>query len=245
MNFIASESLGFSTTEVRPWTTDLTNIPPEGILAGAVAAIPIVLFFYLDQNISSIMCQKPDMCIKKGAYFHSSFACMALFNLLGPIWGLPFVTGSLPLMAVALLFPGLMSLLPETAVFGALIFVGLKAALGTQLWERILLFFTDPEEPMRGGYSHLSRKTVLLFTAIQILLVVGCWICNIYIGLGFPIFVVSLVPIRFKILPCIFSHEDIDALLAEDPACEVDVPEENEPGAEDAEKAHVQGDLEI
>ena len=36
------------------------------------------------------------MCIKKGAYFHSSFACMALFNLLGPIWGLPFVTGSLP-----------------------------------------------------------------------------------------------------------------------------------------------------
>lgn len=278
VNFIASESLGFSTTEVRPWTTDLTNIPPEGILAGAVAAIPIVLFFYLDQNISSIMCQKPDMCIKKGAYFHSSFACMALFNLLGPIWGLPFVTGSLPhspqfvhamtqvdknhkpigvvenrvapfigygLMAVALLFPGLMSLLPETAVFGARIFVGLKAALGTQLWERILLFFTDPEEPMRGGYSHLSRKTVLLFTAIQILLVVGCWICNIYIGLGFPIFVVSLVPIRFKILPCIFSHEDIDALLAEDPACEVDVPEENEPEAEDAEKAHVQGDLEI
>ena len=32
--------------------------------------------------------------------------------------------------------------------------------------------------------------------------------------------VVSLVPIRFKILPCIFSHEDIDALLAEDPVPE-------------------------
>eukprot|EP00435_Cladocopium_sp_Y103_P069434 s90_g33.t1 len=112
--------------------------------------------------------------------------------------------------------------------------------------ERILLFFTDPEKPMRGrGYSHLSRKTVLLFTAIQILLVVGCWICNIFIGLGFPVFVVSLVPIRFKILPCIFSHEDIDALLAEDdPACEVDVPED-EPEVEDAEKAHGQGDLEI
>ena len=29
-----------------------------------------------------------------------------------------------------------------------------------------------------AGYSHLSRKTVLLFTAIQIVLVVGCWICN-------------------------------------------------------------------
>lgn len=87
---------GFSTTQDRVWTTDLTNIPAEGILAAAVAAIPIVMFFYLDQNISSIMCQKPDMKTKKGSYFHSSFACMALFNLLGPIWGLPFVTGSLP-----------------------------------------------------------------------------------------------------------------------------------------------------
>jgi len=264
VNFIASESLGFSTTQDRVWTTDLTNIPAEGILAAAVAAIPIVMFFYLDQNISSIMCQKPDMKTKKGSYFHSSFACMALFNLLGPIWGLPFVTGSLPhspqfvhamtvvdkkhkpvgvvenrvapfvgygLMAVALLFPQLMSLLPETAVNGALIFVGLKAALGTQLWERFLLFFTDPDEPLTGkGYSHLSRKTILLFTSVQILMVVCCWLCNIYIGLGFPVFVVTLIPIRFKILPCFFSNDDIDALLAED------VPEKEPEADEDAEK---------
>lgn len=32
--------------------------------------------------------------LRKGAYYHSSFACMALFNLLGPIWGLPFVARS-------------------------------------------------------------------------------------------------------------------------------------------------------
>lgn len=28
--------------------------------------------------------------------------------------------------------------------------------------------------------------------------------------------VVSLIPIRFKILPCFFSNDDIDALLAEE-----------------------------
>ena len=76
--------------------TDMGSISATGVLVAAVAAIPIVMFFYLDQNISSLMCQKPEQMLGKGAYFHSSFACMALFNLLGPIWGLPFVTGSLP-----------------------------------------------------------------------------------------------------------------------------------------------------
>ena len=173
-----ASQLGFTTTAGRAWTTNLADTTPEGVLAAAVAAIPIVLFFFLDQNISSIMCQKAGMHIQKGAYYHSSFACMALFNFLGPIWGLPFVTGSLPhspqfvhamtvtdakhkpvgvvenriapfvgygLMMLALIFPKLISLLPETAVYGALTYVGLKAAMGTQLWERFLLFFTDPQ----------------------------------------------------------------------------------------------------
>ena len=34
---------GFSTTQTRPWTTDLSAIPAEGVLAAAVAGIPIVL----------------------------------------------------------------------------------------------------------------------------------------------------------------------------------------------------------
>ncbi|CAK9055461.1 unnamed protein product [Durusdinium trenchii] len=272
VDFIATDGLGFSTTQTRPWTTDLSAIPAEGVLAAAVAGIPIVLFFYLDQNISSIMCQKPEMHIKKGAYYHSSFACMALFNLLGPIWGLPFVTGSLPhspqfvhamtltnkkhrpigvvenrvapfigyaLMTVGLLFPQLMSLLPETAVNGALIYVGLKAALGTQLWERFLLFFTDPSEPLPpSGYSHLPRKTIFLFTAIQLVCVVGCWLCNIFIGLGFPVFVVSLIPIRFYLLPCFMAHEDIEALISEEPPKDSDErPDVDSPDGPDAEKA--------
>lgn len=48
-------------------------------------------------------------------------------------------------------------------------------------------------------------------------MVVGCWLCNIYIGLGFPVFVASLIPFRFKVLPCLFKSEDIEALLTEEP----------------------------
>ena len=29
-----------------------------------------------------------------------------------------------------------------------------------------------------AGYSHLSRKTILLFTSVQILMVVCCWLCS-------------------------------------------------------------------
>ena len=29
-----------------------------------------------------------------------------------------------------------------------------------------------------AGYSHLSRKTILLFTLVQILMVVCCWLCS-------------------------------------------------------------------
>mmetsp|Transcript_23755 Transcript_23755/g.44888 ORF Transcript_23755/g.44888 Transcript_23755/m.44888 type:complete len:249 (+) Transcript_23755:684-1430(+) len=68
----------------------------KGIIFAAVAAAMVVVFFYLDQNISSSLCQKPEMKLSKGSYFHSSFACMAVFNILGPLFGLPFVTGSLP-----------------------------------------------------------------------------------------------------------------------------------------------------
>ncbi|CAE7580971.1 Slc4a3 [Symbiodinium sp. CCMP2592] len=251
VDFIDTSSTGLTTTDGREWMTDMGSISATGVLVAAVAAIPIVMFFYLDQNISSLMCQKPEQMLGKGAYFHSSFACMAIFNLLGPIWGLPFVTGSLPhspqfvgamtetdedykptgvvenrvapfvgylLMGVVLFLPDLLNKLPETAVSGALIFVGLKAALGTQLWERFLLLFTDPSKPRSGkGYSHLPLKTVHCFTLLQILMVVGCWLCNIYIGLGFPVFVASLIPFRFKVLPCLFKSEDIEALLTEEP----------------------------
>jgi len=62
----------------------------------AGAGLMIVIFFFIDQNISSALCQKREMNLHKGSYFHSSFLVMGAFNVLGPLFGLPFVTGSLP-----------------------------------------------------------------------------------------------------------------------------------------------------
>ena len=44
------------------------------------SAIPITFFFFMDQNISSLLCQLPEMNLQRGHYLHSSFLAMALFN---------------------------------------------------------------------------------------------------------------------------------------------------------------------
>ena len=62
-----------------------------GLAAGS--ALLITAFFYVDQNISSRMCQRG---LNRGQYYHGSFFAMAVFNIVGPLFGLPFVTGSLP-----------------------------------------------------------------------------------------------------------------------------------------------------
>lgn len=36
------------------------------------------------------------MGLRKGSYYHSSLGFMGIFNIFAPLWGLPFVTGSLP-----------------------------------------------------------------------------------------------------------------------------------------------------
>jgi solute carrier family 4 (anion exchanger) protein 1 len=59
----------------------------------ALVAVLITLFFYVDQNLSSLMCQ---LGLGRGLYFHGAFFAMASFNFIGPCLGLPFVTGSLP-----------------------------------------------------------------------------------------------------------------------------------------------------
>ena len=50
----------------------------------------------MDQNISSLLCQLDECHLQRGRYFHSSFLLMGVFEAIGPCFGLPFVTGSLP-----------------------------------------------------------------------------------------------------------------------------------------------------
>jgi len=244
--FIDTSKSGFQPTDDRAWLTDLFSLPPHGIAIAAVASLPIVIFFYLDQNISSALCQSPDMKLSKGSYYHSSFGFMGMLNVFAPLVGLPFVTGSLPhspqfVMALTeyddqkkpvkvyenrvapflfylglglpLAFPSLLSPIPKAAVSSTLIFVGVQGVMSTQLFDRVLMIITEKKHwPTDRPYSHLKQEKIFLYTAIQASLVAASWMCNALLGLAFPLFVASLVPFRWLVLPKYFEDKDLVAL---------------------------------
>eukprot|EP00931_Biecheleriopsis_adriatica_P056713 TRINITY_DN33622_c0_g1_i1.p1 TRINITY_DN33622_c0_g1~~TRINITY_DN33622_c0_g1_i1.p1 ORF type:complete len:557 (-),score=106.42 TRINITY_DN33622_c0_g1_i1:89-1759(-) len=248
--FIDTSKSGFNTTADRSWLADFSTLSPMGVLVAAISAVPIVIFFYLDQNISSALCQAPDMRLRKGTYFHSSFGFMGALNFLGPLVGLPFVTGSLPhspqfvtaltdydtsnhpvsvrenrlapflcymLLGLPLLFPSALSVIPKAAVSSTLIFVGVQGVQSTQLYERCMCMLMERKHhPTDRTYSRVKPAIMHTFTAIQVGLVAACWVCSSVLGLAFPFFVASFVPIRWKLLPQYFSEEDLSALDDED-----------------------------
>jgi len=82
----------------RPWLVDV--FPEEnggtGLVLGLCAAIPLVMLFFIDQNVTSLLTQHPDNKLKKGAAYHYNYMILGFFNMIFPLFGCPFVTGSFP-----------------------------------------------------------------------------------------------------------------------------------------------------
>lgn len=53
VTFIDTGSNGFNPTSRRSWVTDLTAIKAKGVACAALAAFPVVVFFYLDQPLGT------------------------------------------------------------------------------------------------------------------------------------------------------------------------------------------------
>eukprot|EP00935_MAST-01C_sp_MAST-1C-sp1_P000089 g89.t1 len=241
----------------RTWTSQLGAADGKTAFVGAVAAIPITLFFFFDQNVSSLLTQKPDMQLTKGTYYHSSFLWMAIFNFFGPIVGLPFVTGSLPhspqfvdsltvtgshdkktvfenrvapflmylTILLALVLPvgrSCINMIPNAAVDGILIFVGVAGLPDTQMFQRVMLLFTAPENyPATVLYARAEPNKMHLFTGIQFTAFGLAWLVQGLamnykslspLGLCFPVIISILVPFRMFAMPMMFSAIDLELL---------------------------------
>ena len=255
----------------RPWATALGDATGSSIGAGAIAAIPIVIFFFFDQNVSSLLCQQENMHLRKGSYFHSSFLCMGIFDIISPAFGLPFVTGSLPhspqlvraleaapaetaaadrsgggnsdgddvfvwenrlspflmyfLIGAALWFPvgrSAIEAIPDAAVDGILIFVGIAGLFECQLWDRIWLFCTQERFYPRASFTRVEpRSKMHAFTMVQLASLGFAWLLNglamgnpslAPLGLCFPLVIMLLVPFRLYVLPIYFSDDELEQL---------------------------------
>eukprot|EP00931_Biecheleriopsis_adriatica_P091967 TRINITY_DN6580_c0_g1_i2.p1 TRINITY_DN6580_c0_g1~~TRINITY_DN6580_c0_g1_i2.p1 ORF type:complete len:562 (+),score=89.52 TRINITY_DN6580_c0_g1_i2:22-1707(+) len=86
------------TSAGRSWLIDICPEDSCGLAVGigVLSAIPLVLLFFIDQNVTMLLTQHPDHNLKKGSAFHWNFFILGCFNIIFPMFGCPYVTGSLP-----------------------------------------------------------------------------------------------------------------------------------------------------
>eukprot|EP00933_Yihiella_yeosuensis_P038737 TRINITY_DN32675_c0_g2_i1.p1 TRINITY_DN32675_c0_g2~~TRINITY_DN32675_c0_g2_i1.p1 ORF type:complete len:567 (+),score=91.57 TRINITY_DN32675_c0_g2_i1:74-1774(+) len=86
------------TDKGRSWVVDVCPADSCGkaVILGFISAIPLVLLFFIDQNVTMLLTQHPSHKLRKGGAFHWNFFILGVFNIVFPLFGCPYVTGSLP-----------------------------------------------------------------------------------------------------------------------------------------------------
>merc|ERR1719343_1170392 len=115
------------------------------------------------------------------------------------------------LIAVPLLWPQSLEIIPESAMVGLLMFSGLEGIVLTSIFTRACLTFA-PTENLPEDLQNVRMKT---FTFLQLALLLGCWTIHSGppgINLGVAVLIVALVPIRLLILPKCFTEAELKIL---------------------------------
>ncbi len=80
----------------RPWFVDFWNIELKYVFVGAPLGFLIMLLFYFDHNVSSVMAQARNYPVKKPAGFHWDFFLLGITTLISGFLGLPAPNGLVP-----------------------------------------------------------------------------------------------------------------------------------------------------
>jgi hypothetical protein len=121
----------------------------------------------------------------------------------------------------ALLVLPMIKLVPMAILYGLFLYMGIVSMKGNQFFERLSLWFMDPELYPEKHYTHkIPMKTIHKFTLIQLLGLIILWVIKVSpAGILFPLFIALLVPLRTK-LTKYFSSEQLDYLDSEEEASE-------------------------
>ena len=117
------------------------------------------------------------------------------------------------LIACSILILPLIQLIPMAVLFGLFLFMGFNTLAGNQLWERFLLWFTDPKlYPETHAVRRVPIRKIHLFTLIQVLGLAALWILKASpLGILFPVLIAMLVPLRLA-LGRWYSEDELAAL---------------------------------
>ena len=122
--------------------------------------------------------------------------------------------------ASILLIPYPMNMIPIPVLYGLFIFLAVTSLGDFQLWERLVLIFTEQSlYPPIHYVRKVPQKIIHCFTFLQIVqLIVLCLISfagSAYLKMFFPFAIIVLMPIRQRILPALISERHLHWLDGE------------------------------
>lgn len=127
------------------------------------------------------------------------------------------------LIGCSIFFLPVIQAIPMAVLFGLFLFMGINTLQGNQLWDRVLLWITDPKLYPKTHYVRRVRiPRIHAFTAIQVGALALLWILkSSTLGILFPVLIALLVPLRL-ILAKKFSRQELAALDADEESEEVE-----------------------
>lgn len=116
-------------------------------------------------------------------------------------------------IGLCLLAKDALKMIPVSVLFGIFLYFGIVSLSGTQLYERIRLFFIPSKYCPNIVYARGVRPSKRnMFTLIQVLAVLFLIIIKSknQISFTFPLLLVMLVPLRMYVLPKFFSNKELE-----------------------------------
>ncbi len=122
------------------------------------------------------------------------------------------------LIGISIFFLGYaLEYIPTAVLSGLFLYLALTALYGNQMFERVLLFFTEQSAYPPSHYiRRVPQRKVHMFTLCQ--LVQLAVLCTFgfypwpYIKMVFPLIILSFLPVRHKLIPLLIERKYLDVL---------------------------------
>ena len=117
----------------------------------------------------------------------------------------------------------IINIIPDAAVDGILIVIGVTGVFDTQLYKRVLYLVTctSSKRQIKKSFTRITQSAMHLFTVIQLLFLGAAWTLSGLavvhpflspLGLCFPVVMVLIVPFRLCCMQGLFTREELEAL---------------------------------
>nr|XP_033945866.1 solute carrier family 4 member 1a (Diego blood group) isoform X2 [Pseudochaenichthys georgianus] len=124
----------------------------------------------------------------------------------------------------------ILKMIPMTALFGILLYMGITSLSGIQMWDRMLLLITPKKyHPAEAYATRVKTMKMHLFTAIQLVCLGLLWVVKMSaFSLALPFVLILTIPLRMFMTGTIFTPLEMKCLDADD----AKVTFEEEPGVD-------------